>query len=81
VSNISKHTRNQVLAKYGHKCAACQSAGFLEIDHRRPRWAGGADDLTNLWPLCQPCHRSKNADEMHARNERAMSGWPQGWPA
>ena len=30
---------------------------FWDMDHVRPLWAGGSNDLTNLRTLCIPCHR------------------------
>ena len=30
----------------------CKSRYFLEVDHIRPKWAGGTDDIANLRALC-----------------------------
>lgn len=57
---------------YEYRCAYCgvseEEAGCeLEIDHFRPRAAGGADRLTNLVYCCAACNRFK-ADFWPARN-------------
>jgi len=39
----------------------------LEIDHRTPLWAGGTNDLENLWLLCIECHKAKTAKEASQR--------------
>lgn len=39
----------------------------LEVDHREPLWAGGSNDLTNLWLLCRPCHKTKTSLEQSKR--------------
>jgi len=38
-----------------------------EVDHRVPRFSGGADDETNLQSLCHACHVIKTNDERSAR--------------
>ncbi len=57
---------------YEYRCAYCgvseEEAGCeLEIDHFRPRAAGGADRLNNLVYCCAACNRFK-ADFWPARN-------------
>ena len=48
----------------GLKCQGCDTkvpdAGFLEIDHRKPKSKGGSDHINNLQLLCGPCNRLKS---------------------
>lgn len=39
----------------------------LEVDHRLPLWAGGDNDLENLWLLCIECHKQKTSREASER--------------
>lgn len=33
----------------------------FDIDHIQPAALGGTDEPSNLWTLCQPCHRARTA--------------------
>ncbi|MCW5933211.1 MAG: HNH endonuclease [Fimbriimonadia bacterium] len=51
--------------RYHYQCGYCGVAeheigSFLEIDHFRPKIAGGTDDLDNLVYCCSTCNRTKN---------------------
>ena len=50
--------RDEVLERYGGKCANCGSSDDLEIHHIVPVALGGTDNVTNLIPLCHVCHLS-----------------------
>jgi 5-methylcytosine-specific restriction endonuclease McrA len=39
----------------------------LEVDHKQPLWAGGNNDIENLWLLCIDCHKRKTAAEASQR--------------
>lgn len=46
-------------------CGASKADGVrLEVDHKRPRSAGGSDDPRNLWTLCRTCNRGKFTTEL-----------------
>lgn len=47
--------------------------GGWQVEHRRPKWAGGTDDPSNLWTLCSACHRIKTRAENRARRWRDRS--------
>jgi 5-methylcytosine-specific restriction endonuclease McrA len=34
-----------------------------EIDHIKPHWDGGTDNIENLQVLCYRCHQQKSAEE------------------
>lgn len=64
--------RDATLARRGHRCAACgDTAGPFDVEHFRPRWAGGSDRPRNLWVACRRCHAAKTAEEVIVRRWRA----------
>jgi len=71
-----KHKREEVLEKYEHECANCgkkeeERGTRLEVHHIVPREAGGTDKLSNLAPLCVPCHFA-----VHHADTQAPTGGP-----
>ncbi|MGW1770296.1 HNH endonuclease [Streptomyces sp. NPDC002104] len=46
----------------GFRCYGCNGEAS-EIDHVRPLWEGGTDDLSNLAAVCKPCHSTKTKTE------------------
>lgn len=63
--------RDAVLSRHRHRCAACGDAGGpLQVDHWRPRWAGGTDRMRNLWVMCVRCHAAKTREEAIVRKWR-----------
>ena len=46
---------------YGNRCLKCGSGGPLQADHIVALANGGANDITNIQPLCGSCNRSKGA--------------------
>lgn len=56
--------RALVRRQYGARCGYCgvheaEAGSELEVDHFRPRAAGGQDDLDNLVYCCAACNRFK----------------------
>jgi 5-methylcytosine-specific restriction endonuclease McrA len=50
----------ELCERYGNKCLSCGSTGVvLEADHVVPLTKGGADDISNIQPLCGACNRRK----------------------
>ena len=76
--------RAQLLAKEP-LCRHCKAKGKITAaaiaDHIVSLAQGGAaHDLTNLQPLCDPCHRRKTlAEQGKSYRERKQIG-PDGWP-
>lgn len=53
--------REYLLEKWGRTCAYCGKRDTpLEIDHIRPKSAGGSDRVSNLTIACHPCNQNKN---------------------
>lgn len=49
----------ELCAKYGHACLCCGKAVKLTPDHVVPIAKGGANDISNIQPLCLPCNLRK----------------------
>lgn len=59
---FSTKIRAQVHAKYDGRCAYCGveiSQKGMQVDHFKPRYHGGTDDLENLYPACHGCNNYK----------------------
>jgi hypothetical protein len=70
------YRREEVLEKHGYECANCGKSGQkggtrLEVHHIVPREVGGTHKLSNLIPLCSPCHFA-----VHYTDTQAPTGGP-----
>ena len=64
--------RDALAYSFGYKCASCHALlqpGW-HADHVTPLADGGAHAVSNLQPLCAPCHTIKPARENSARQPR-----------
>lgn len=52
-------TVRDVIARYGDRCAYCETGEFEELDHYIPVKAGGPHTLENARPACSACNRAK----------------------
>jgi len=66
--------RKQVIQRDDGYCQRCGTPGANQVDHIVPLAEGGTDALENLQLLCEPCHRSKSAQEGVAARRRKRSG-------
>lgn len=55
------------VSEEGHRFTLVWPTTNLEVDHRTPLSLGGGNSLSNLWLLCQPCHKAKSAREAAQR--------------
>jgi hypothetical protein len=61
--------RDALAFSFGYKCASCSSMlqpGW-HADHITPLADGGAHSVSNLQPLCAPCHTIQTARENSTR--------------
>ena len=61
--------RDALAFSFGYKCASCSSMlqpGW-HADHITPLADGGTHSVSNLQPLCAPCHTIKTARENSTR--------------
>lgn len=66
--------KSLLIDRYGQRCQGCgqpKSENDLEVDHIRPKSAGGPDAIQNRTLLCGPCNRLKShtmtLDELRER--------------
>ena len=59
-----KEVRDILLGEVGQRCQGCgwepPYPDYLQIDHKKPRSLGGADERDNYTLLCDPCNRFKS---------------------
>jgi hypothetical protein len=63
--HVSAAVKREVFARDGQQCSyvdettgdRCTARGFLELDHREPRAAGGSSDASNVRVLCRTHNR------------------------
>ncbi len=75
--------RHAIALVFEHRCASCRvllPIGW-HLDHVVPLSDGGADEDSNMQPLCTPCHTLKTALENAARLPRQARQAPQALPA
>lgn len=66
---VSKAQRARLLGT-GAKCAHCEAADALTVDHITPVSEGGASDDSNLQVLCRGCNSSKGNRESPSTQRR-----------
>lgn len=58
------------------RCAICSRTGAvnvaMEVEHRIPLWAGGAEDDENRYAIARDCHEAKTKCEARMRS---AGGW------
>lgn len=59
--------RKAVLIRDNYLCAVCMDSGRLtpaqEVDHIKPKAAGGTNNMDNLRAICTRCHRAKSPQD------------------
>lgn len=61
-AKVSAASRRVVFQR-DQKCCVCGSKFQLQVDHIRPRWAGGGNEVANLQILCAVHNREKYRQE------------------
>ena len=56
--------REHLMLDQGQRCQGCgwqpPYLDYLQVDHKKPRSLGGADEMDNYTLLCDPCNRLKS---------------------
>ncbi len=59
-----REIREQLIISNGQRCQGCgwepPYPDYLQVDHKKPRSLGGADEMSNYTLLCDPCNRRKS---------------------
>jgi len=59
--------RARIMRRDAGLCQPCLQAGRVteakQVDHIKPKTAGGTDDENNLQAICTACHKAKTARE------------------
>lgn len=63
-----------VLEEFGSRCLACFSTAPVTIDHVIPIIKGGANSVSNVQPLCQPCNSKKYVKIIDYRHMQSQFG-------
>ena len=68
--------RKNALLRDDYICQDCKDEGIYtrgeEVDHIKPKYLGGTNDLSNLRTLCKPHHKQKSLQESIAsRNHKS----------
>ena len=65
---ITKATRRKVLERDSYCCVICGGTEpHLELDHIVAYVDGGGSAVENLRTLCEPCHKTKSAEDWRCR--------------
>lgn len=63
----SSRIKSEMLADRGYYCEHCGNYdNVIELDHIKPLWAGGNNEMDNLQLLCWSCHFNKTRLERKA---------------
>jgi len=63
--------KEELIARYGEKCASCGRTGIpLTLDHIHPIAFGGKNELANAQLLCYPCHERKTRGDSRRAHRR-----------
>ena len=85
--HISETTKRVIASGQKWECAHCDSllSAAFQVDHIKPLWDGGADEVVNLHCLCGSCHGLKTqreaqerAEQRRGRVRKAQSDWEDG---
>jgi len=65
------YRREEALEEHGYECANCGKSGRkggpqLDVHHIVPREVGGTHKISNLTPLCKPCHIAAHHTDIQA---------------
>ena len=63
IGSFTAEEFEELCERYGNRCLACGGTEIrLEADHVVPLTKGGADNISNIQPLCGSCNKRKFVD-------------------
>lgn len=70
-SKARQRIKEELIARDGDRCVACNAAGILlTLDHIHPIAFGGKNELSNTQLLCIPCHTKKTRGDSRRADRR-----------
>jgi len=69
--DVDQSSKNYVKNRDGNKCVICSCTVKLEVDHRRALMNGGDNSVSNLFTLCDDCHKDKTRMDNSLKRKRA----------
>lgn len=64
---LSSKERKQIYDMFNGRCAYCGTAVTfrgMQVDHKKPLYAGGSDDIENMFPACRSCNHYKSTQDI-----------------
>jgi 5-methylcytosine-specific restriction endonuclease McrA len=65
--DLMRELRSQLIEEYGVMCMNCGCTDRVVLDHIKPRWYGGTNEIENLQLLCWPCNFQKGLQTIDYR--------------
>lgn len=57
-NHLTRRQKEEILHRHDNRCINCGSTEELEFHHVVPLEIGGADEVSNIVPLCYSCHKA-----------------------
>ena len=73
---METNKRKQIYNKYNGRCAYCGDKidyKDMQVDHIKPKYLGGTDDIENLMPSCRACNFYKSTFSLEDFRKRLMT--------
>ena len=69
---IPRELKDQVKTRDGYRCLCCGTTNKsrLQVDHIKPKYHGGSDDIENLQTLCKVCNGLKGIEYINFRDSK-----------
>ena len=64
---LSAKERKQIYDMFDGRCAYCGTEVTfrgMQVDHKKPLYAGGSDDIENMFPACRSCNHYKSTRDI-----------------
>ena len=64
--SVTKSVKQFIASRQNYICKWCKQPleNTYQVDHDRPLWHGGSNEIANLQALCPNCHARKTRYEM-----------------
>lgn len=75
---IHQELKRRVKTRDGYRCLCCgtKNESQLQVDHIKPKYRGGPDDIENLQTLCKVCNGLKGIEYINFRDTKTNLTMP-----